>query len=189
MIKSISAGAMIGIGATVYSLCPDKILGPFMFSLGLCGILTFNLDLYTGKVGYLIMQPFANFVQLVKIWFGNLIGISLIATVAIHSRANLVLDCSVRVNDSWLSLFMLAIPCGLLMFAATRFWKERKSYLGVILCVMVFINCGFEHCIADMFYFACDPNVTFIQATRILSAVTIGNTLGGFIGMKTLCNK
>lgn len=186
MSKSITAGIMIGIGAMVYSLCPDKIVGSVMFSLGLYSVLTFESSLYTGKVGYLIMHPVDNAAELAKIWFGNFIGIILVSLVAIHSRVGITVDCSVRLNDSWWSIFLLAVPCGLLMFAATRFWSIRRSSIGVSLCVVVFINCGFEHCIADMFYLLCDPGATILGMVKVLSAATLGNTVGGFAGMKLI---
>ena len=47
--KSISAGIMIGIGATVYLLCENKIIAAFLFAAGLFAICTFEMNLFTGK--------------------------------------------------------------------------------------------------------------------------------------------
>ena len=62
---------------------------------------------------------------------------------------------SVKVADDPVSLFILAIFCGMLMFTAVDAFKNDKlpavcRPVMVFLCVMVFILSGFEHCIANM---------------------------------------
>lgn len=185
MKKSVMAGVFIGIGCTVYTLLENKIAGSLLFSLGLCAILTTELDLFTGKVGY-YLNDINRWYELFLIWLGNFYGISIVAIIAKYSRLHVITNASARATDDFFSLAMLGFACGLLMYTATRFWSIRKSYLGVILCVSVFILCGFEHCIADMYYLLLDPNVTLLRAVKVLIAVTLGNTIGGFVGNKTL---
>ena len=68
------------------------------------------------------------------------------------------------------------------MFIAADGYKTVENQVGkvliVFLPVMVFILSGFEHCIADMFYFslAGDFSMTMLKA---LVAITIGNSIGG----------
>ena len=68
------------------------------------------------------------------------------------------------------------------MFIAADGYKTVENQVGkvfiVFLPVMVFILSGFEHCIADMFYFslAGDFSTTMLKA---LVAITIGNSIGG----------
>lgn len=50
--NGIYAGMVIGLGGYIYLLSSDKIIGSFLFSLGLLSVLMFDLDLYTGKVCY-----------------------------------------------------------------------------------------------------------------------------------------
>ena len=50
----------------------------------------------------------------------------------------------------------------------------------VFLCVMVFILSGFEHCIADMYYFSAAGMWNMDSLLRILW-MTLGNSLGGFL--------
>lgn len=186
MIKSIAAGVYIGIGALVYTLIDNKLVGSVLFSLGLLTIFLRGLDLYTGKVGYYVWDK-SRWLELMKIWIGNYLGISLVLALGIASRLHPVTDVATKVNDSWLSLLLLGIGCGLLMFTATRFWQERKMAIGVILCVVVFIQCGFEHCVADMFYLGCSLEpITFVDVLRVLLFVTLGNTIGGALGFKLL---
>lgn len=51
-IYALLAGIMIGIGSIIYLSCDNKYIGAFLFGFGLFTILTFEFNLYTGKVGY-----------------------------------------------------------------------------------------------------------------------------------------
>ena len=53
-------------------------------------------------------------------------------------------------------------------------YKETNNIFLVILCVMVFITCGFEHSIANMFFFALSGQPHFIY----LIINILGNSLG-----------
>ena len=50
----------------------------------------------------------------------------------------------------------------------------------IVLCVAVFILSGFEHCIANMYYFsvAGEWNITSFGAILVM---TLGNSLGGMM--------
>ena len=50
----------------------------------------------------------------------------------------------------------------------------------VILCVMVFILCGFEHCVANMYYFSV-ADVWSLDAFIILGIMVLGNSFGSVI--------
>jgi len=43
---------MIAIGGTVFLSIENKVIGASLFSIGLFGVLIYNLNLYTGKIGY-----------------------------------------------------------------------------------------------------------------------------------------
>lgn len=51
-LRSIAATIMIGIGCLIYINYPTPI-GALFFSCGLLSVFFFNLNLYTGKVGYI----------------------------------------------------------------------------------------------------------------------------------------
>ena len=74
-VKSLYSGLCIGLGGTAYLSCDNKILGAFLFGLGLFTILNFGFNLFTGKVGYFVnnktrygatLQAKANALCLVK---------------------------------------------------------------------------------------------------------------------------
>ena len=50
----------------------------------------------------------------------------------------------------------------------------------MIFGVMVFILCGFEHCVANMFYFSA-ANVWGGRALGYMLVMTLGNACGGVI--------
>ena len=65
--------------------------------------------------------------------------------------------CEVKLSDSFVSLFFLGILCNILIYIAVegygKIQHETGKYLALLFGVMVFILCGTEHCVADMFYF------------------------------------
>ena len=78
------------------------------------------------------------------------------------------------------------IFCGLLMFIGVSCYKycikTNDSIFAMImpiLCVAVFILAGFEHCVADMFYFALSGRLT--DGIFLLLIITAGNTIGGLL--------
>ena len=88
--------------------------------------------------------------------------------------------CETKLGDGLLSLFLLAVFCGLLMFIAVDGYKQTQNPLILVLCVAVFILCGFEHCIADMFYFAVSGTLGAHALVR-LAVITLGNSAGGVL--------
>ena len=51
-VLAVLAGMMIGFGGIIYLMCPDRIVGAFMFSFGLLTIVCQGFALYTGRVGH-----------------------------------------------------------------------------------------------------------------------------------------
>ena len=92
---------------------------------------------------------------------------------------------NVKMADDALSLLILSIFCGMLMFTAVDAFRNEKlpsvcRPVMVFLCVMVFILSGFEHSIADIFYFAASGMVSG-EAFLYLIMIIIGNSIGGLI--------
>ena len=77
-----------------------------------------------------------------------------------------------------LPALIAAFFCGVLMYTAVAVYKEKGTLLGVILCVPVFILSGFEHSVADLFYWFLAGKFT-AGGTVFLALVILGNTLGG----------
>jgi len=55
-LKGIYVGIMIAIGGIVYVAVDNKIIGSFLFSIGLLSVCMYGLNLYTGKIGYILIN-------------------------------------------------------------------------------------------------------------------------------------
>jgi formate/nitrite transporter FocA (FNT family) len=150
----------------------------------------YKLFLFTGKVGYAVVEKPSYLIDLVIIWVGNFIGTFAIGQLMLYTRAAEALSakavtlCQTKLDDNLVSILVLAIFCGIMMFlAADNFSTADNSMqknLGIFLPVMVFILCGFEHCVANMFYFTI-ANMWSVKAFSYLIIMTLGNSVGAFI--------
>lgn len=119
---SILAGFMIGVGGTVY-LTVGGPVGAFLFATGLFTIITFKLELFTGKAGLLATREISGR-KLTEIWCGNFIGTMLAALggsvgpnhVLLESKAAAIVQA--KLANGTIENFIAAIFCGLLMYVA-----------------------------------------------------------------------
>ena len=192
-ILAIGAGLCISIGGTVYLMCPSKLLGAVLFSVGLLTILVFKLKLFTGMTGYIFEEQYKlkYVLALLITWIGNFTGTFLAGVLLRSSRLAITLIpaaqqvVSIKLEDSWYSLIILGVFCGMLMYIGVDSFKKSQnqfstlSTLMPVICVSTFILAGFEHCIADMFY--CVVAGLSARSLAVLLFVTFGNILGSFI--------
>ena len=196
LIKSILAGIMIGIGGTIFLSLDNKIVGSILFAIGLFVIVVYGFNLYTGKIGYLVDNFNKKYIrELIITLIGNFIGTFFVGFIlrytriytSISDKAKGLVD--IKLNDTLISILILSFFCGILMYLAVNTYKEVKDvgkYLAVFLGVIVFILCGFEHCIANMYYFSI-ANAWHLNTLLYLFIMIIGNSLGGIL--IPLCNK
>ena len=190
LIKSILAGIMIGIGGTIYLSLDNKIVGSILFAIGLFIIVVYSFNLYTGKIGYLINNFNKKYIrELIITLIGNFIGTFFVGFVlrytriytSISDKAKGLVD--IKLNDTLISILILSFFCGILMYLAVNTYKEVKDigkYLAVFLGVIVFILCGFEHCIANMYYFSVSSTWS-LNTLLYLLVMILGNSLGGIL--------
>ena len=186
-LLAIGAGLAISIGGTVYLSVDNKIIGSLLFAVGLYAIVLNGLFLYTGKVGYLVVQSDKiEYLGLLAItWLGNLAGTWIGAVAVLNTRIqgireNAVGICETKLADGPLSIFLLAIFCGILMYIAVDGFREKENPMILFICVSVFILSGFEHCIANMFYFSI-AGAWSLKTIVYLIIMTLGNSLGGVL--------
>lgn len=188
LLKSILAGIMIAIGGTVYLSLENKVFGSIFFTIGLFGVVVYSFNLYTGKIGYLINNfNFKYIKELIITLIGNFIGTFFVGFILRYTRIyslineNAIKIVNVKLSDSIYSILILSFFCGLLMYFAVNGYKEIKDggkYLAIFLGVIVFILCGFEHCIANMYYFTVANAWSFISFKYLLVMI-LGNSIGG----------
>ena len=178
---SIVAGMMIAIGGIIY-LTLGGLEGALLFSMGLLTILCLKLELFTGKAGLLATQEIT-LGKLLEIWIGNFLGSWIIAFLLTLTPKGVILAqeaskiVAIRLANGFFVNFIYGIMCGILMFMAVKTWQfTNGNPLYAMMPVGIFILCGFNHCIADMFYL--HMSCTDILNYHVLIPTTLGNLLG-----------
>ena len=189
LIKSIFAGIMIGIAGTEYLRVDNNIVGSFLFSIGLLVICMYGMNLYTGKVGYILINKVNYIYELLITIAGNFIGTFLVAKLVLLTRFKDVSDkaleiVNLKLNDNLLSIFILSILCGVLMYIAVNNYKKINNEIGkyscIFMCVMVFILCGFEHSVANMYYISV-ANLLSLKSLLYILIMILGNSVGSIL--------
>jgi len=188
LMSAILAGVCIGIGGVVFLSLEDKVLGALFFTIGLFVICTMKFHLFTGKICYVFKNDKSYALQLPIIWIGNLIGTNLVARLVSFTRIVGIAEkatnmCNTKLSDSYASLFVLGILCNMLIYIAVEGYAnilhDVGKYLSLFFGVAVFILCGFEHCVADMFYFSMADMLGTDGVFIRLLVITLGNAVGG----------
>lgn len=177
-IKSVIAGIAIALSGWMYLSAPNPTIGAFMFSCGLLSVRIYSLNLFTGKIQYMITKEYKWYDYFIFL-FGNIIGVMLIGILskALVQEAALPIATAKAAQPLWMAL-VKGVGCGALMSLAT--YKNSPLWM-CIPCVMGFILAGFNHCIAD-FYYACVGGVI----SWPFIATVVGNILGGTMFSKFL---
>jgi formate/nitrite transporter FocA (FNT family) len=169
----------------------NTVLAAALFSIGLILVCNFGFFLYTGKICYLldelIIKKNKGFVlELIVGLIFNILGATLMGvllrnfTLMADNAGDMMTLKNLDANK-WLTL-LKGIFCGLLINLAVEGYRKSETSLGkyliLVLCVAGFIVCGFEHSIADDFYFA----VSGFEGSLVpLLLIILGNTIGGLI--------
>ena len=175
-LKGILAGLAIGVGGFLYLLMVfavngelGKVLGSILFSVGLFTVCSLSLHLYTGKIGLIYEQKQEKtfYISLPIMLLGNAIGAFGLGMLCYLIFRNTDLfntalaTAGVRLGfnsfNDVLSCIVKSTLCGLCVYLAVKsFAYKRISLLGtglLVFFVFVFVYAGFQHCIANMFYF------------------------------------
>lgn len=218
-VSAMLAGAFIAFGAMYFCtflgdpsipFAAQRVVGGICFCLGLVLVLCCGAELFTGNI--LLVQAKASrkigWSDLLKnwiiVWFGNLAG-ALVAVVVIYlsglqaMNGGAVGDAFVsvaagKVSLEPITLFFKAIMCNVLVCLAVWIGFASKSIadkvIGILLPISAFVACGFEHCVANMFFLPMGFLLNSIGGIGAAGAVTLGGvayniclaTLGNIVG-------
>lgn len=171
--KSILAGALIALAGLIYLKTENKIVGSFLFSLGLCSVLVMNAKLYTGAIGYL--NSWRSLGQAMIMLVFNLLTAYIMGLI-FRGIYGTIPAMDSRLVKTWYEIFFDALGCGACIFLGVELYKKTKNFLPVVLCVMAFILAGFEHTVADAMYLGIsEPN--WIGFGYVI-LIAVGNSLG-----------
>lgn len=205
----VLAGLSIGVGGLCYTALRAYVPGPggialasLSFSVGLFLVCVFRFSLYTGKIGlYLEKKPtFWGGADLLAMLIGNAGGAILLGyLVHLSSRGTDLAATAEAIASAralpfveapefgdYLALCLRGAFCGLCVYLAVKcFAADRLGWKGTALLVFfvfLFVHCGFEHCIANLYYFAA-ANRWGADAAVDLLFVVLFNSLGTLPGI------
>ncbi|MCR4911289.1 MAG: formate/nitrite transporter family protein [Bacilli bacterium] len=204
-LKGILAGLSIGLGGFLYILMVHyvpgelgKVLGSLLFAVGLFLVCTFKFHLYTGKIGVIYegKQSLEFYLSLPIMLIGNAIGAFGLGYICYFifkdtEVMNTVINtCQIRTNlatfNDYLGLFIKSMLCGLCVYIAVKcFNLNRLKPLGIgllVLFVFIFVYSGFQHCIANMFYFGFGNHISGLTFVNLLFCILF-NSIGPIFGV------
>lgn len=180
-LLGLTAGGYIALGFIFYvtsqvgaEMLPwgvAKVLGGFVFATGLALVVLTGADLFTSSTMTLTARASGriNTRQLLTNWvvvyFANFLGaLTMVALVyfggswhnAKGAWGAVVLNTALtKLHHTWLEAFCLGVLCNLMVCLAV--WvayggrTTTDKVLAVTMPIALFVACGFEHCVANMF--------------------------------------
>jgi formate/nitrite transporter len=212
-LLAILAGAFIGFGGAAYtavmtgvdaSFGPSRLLGGVVFSLGLILVIIGGAELFTGNA-LMVMAAVDRKItirQMLRSWAivyaGNLVGA---AGLAIAVGLAGLLDGPMGLTAAEIpqakaalhpiEAFMRGALCNALVCLAIWLSFAARTAAGKILAILwpisAFVLLGFEHSVANMYFFPqgwiAGSGVTSGDALASMIWVTLGNVAGGAGGV------
>jgi len=176
MGKKFLAGVAIGLGCVAYVSVDNKYIGALLFSIGLLTICARKWELFTGK----LCGDFT-YSDILSTWLFNALGIITVALMYMIAGTNIDTCKSIiyhKASNLPGNIFISGMLCELCIYIAVVGYRTISSdvikALSLVLGVMVFVLCGFEHCIADIFY-ACYGE---LSSLLLVLFATCGNIFG-----------
>lgn len=204
-IASTTASSTIAIASVA------KLVGAIIFPAGMAMVLIAGSELFTGNnlIIISVLEKKVTVAKMFKNWFfvyiGNFLGTLFVALLVTYGHtpdlfgenlAQAIVNAGAsRTGLSFADSLIRGILCNILVCLAVWMSFASKTVSGKLMIsfwpVMLFVLCGFEHSIADMYFCLCalftsaEYGITadtltwgnFI--THNLIPVTIGNLIGG----------
>ncbi|MBQ8293055.1 MAG: formate/nitrite transporter family protein [Bacilli bacterium] len=198
LIKGILAGIAISLGGWLClranAVMDNNFVGSFIFAAGLILIVNFDFYLYTGRICYLFdNQDKKNWLHLLLGLLGNLIGciiMGLFMRVCFKDSldslfASLEGMINGKLNATWYVTAIKSFLCGMLVYLAVEGFKKIENnfgkYVVLVICIGGFVFAGYEHCVANMFYYALGNSYDFTTLITLLLCVLFNSVGGLFI--------
>lgn len=180
LVLGIFAGIYIGFAgiasttasATIENPSVARLLSACVFPAGMAMVLIAGSELFTGNNLIIIslLEKKIKLTEMLKNWFfvfaGNFIGASFVAVMVVYAgipglydgrlAEKMVAAALTRVNQTFPEAFARGVLCNILVCVAVWGAFAAKKVSGKLLMsfwpVMLFVLCGFEHSIADIYF-------------------------------------
>lgn len=219
LVLGMFAGMFIGfagIASTVGAVTVEnpslaRIVSACLFPAGMAMVLVAGSELFTGNnlIIIALLEKKIKLHEMLKNWFfvfvGNFLGASLVAVLVVYGHTpdlfsgrlaeSMVKNAVGRVSLSFPDAFIRGILCNILVCIAVWAAFAAKKVSGKLLMsfwpVMLFVLCGFEHSIADIYFcmagiftageygIAAEGLSVGSFLLKNLLPVTLGNIVGG----------
>ena len=202
----IFAGLAIGLGSFIFTMmmfvtktylpadlqAAGKMAASCLFSIGLILVCVLGLQLYTGKIGVVFddrEKLKENTINLPIMLVGNAIGAFGLGILCHFIFMNVgdvqtVIEGISNGKTGSSLVFTEGILCGALVYIAVYCFKNFQNYamkiIGIITAVTLFVYCGFQHCVANMFYFGMAFNWNLNMLWNLL-IVILTNSIGALL--------
>lgn len=228
IVLGILAGILIALGGAstntaVYGITDPwtiKTICGLLFPFGLGMVVIMGAELFTGNclIGISLLDKKCTLMQMLRSWIivylANFVGSLIVAggcawfgqmdlgggQLAVYTMKVAAAKCAIPFQNG----LVLGFFCNLLVCLGVLMALSAKDSAGKIICaylpVAFFVMCGFEHCVANMYYISAGLMAKTVPAYTQLAAevgidlsaltlssfliknlipVTIGNILGG----------
>ena len=210
ILLGIFAGMFIALaatGATFGNIYGGKLAGACIFTAGLAMVVVAGSELFTGN-NLMLMALFNGKIGLAKlfknwclVFFGNFLGAFFVAALVtlsgVFNQASetVIATAVAKTSLPFFEAILRGVLCNILVCIAVWMAFSTNTTQGkiatVFLPVMLFVLCGFEHSVANMFYIpagmfqgaftgAAAPTILEFLLKNLLP-VTVGNIIGGAI--------
>ena len=222
MFIAFAAVGSTTVTAFMQSAGAARIIGACVFPAGLSMVLVAGSELFTGNclIAVSVLSGESRFSQMIRNWIcvyiGNFVGAMIVALMMSGSglfslssgaaAAAAVSTAASKCSLSFVSALLRGIMCNFLVCIAVWMSFAAKTVSGKIIGaffpVMLFVLCGFEHSVANMYYIPAglfaSNSAAFASVggavpecltwgaffVKNLIPVTLGNIIGGcvFVG-------
>ena len=199
----ISLGGMIAISASCHKTGVESaIIKGLVFPMGLILVVLCGSELFTGNC--LLFAPFLSkditakgmLKNLLFTYLGNIIGSVAVALLVVYSGSlnDAAVDMTVSIANAKSAMnfgevVIRGILCNILVCIAVWASMAGKTpaskILGLYLPIFAFVVLGYEHCVANMYYFSAGIFASAkygVESTMTATGVLVNNMLPATIG-------
>ena len=213
LVLGILAGAFIalgGVGATTVAVSISyaslgKFIGACVFPGGLAMVVLAGGELFTGNcllsISWLQKDiKFSSMVRnLVIVYFANFIGGLLVAAGIVFGHqislfdsgmaVSVISTAAIKSSLPFGDVFVRGVMCNFLVALAVWITFAAKDVtgkvLGLFFPVMIFVLCGFEHCVANMYFISAGLFAkmvpAYVEAAAVAGVDMSALTIAGFV--------